>query len=1135
MIISKIAIRRSTTALVLMFCITVAGMYSYATLPRESAPDITIPIVNVTTNYRGVSAQDMETSVTMQLEKKLKGLKDLDEMRSTSSEGMSVVSLKFMPETDVDVALQRVRDKVDQAKGDIPSDADEPTITEINISEFPIMIINIAGDVGMVRLKEIADDLEDRLEAIGGVLDVQVVGGLEREIRVEVDPDRMAAYGIPYAQLLAIVQNENVNVSGGYLDLPDAKFQVRVPGEFVRPEEINNLVVTERDGRPIYLPEVAEIVDGHEDRKTMARVDGRESISLVVQKRAGENIIRINDEAKLIVKEFSRRYSGSDAEPAVTFTISGDTSKEIRLMVSDLENNILSGLLLVMLILPFFMGWRNSVFVATAIPMSMLLTFATLQGMNITLNMVVLFSLVLAVGMLVDNAIVVVENSYRHMQLGEARIDAATSGISEVAWPVITSTLTTVGAFLPLMFWPDIIGEFMWFLPTTVITSLMASLFVALVINPALCGLLMKVKQANGNHEPESAPTGRLGKIRTFARRHRAAMAVAGLGGLAGAGFLLFALPRERTVALAEDNGLAAASFIAMIVTLLLAGPGSKKAFDKAGFVYDRISGFVGNGILITYELILRKAVRYGIAVLAISFGSLIVVIYLYSIYGRGVEFFPDIEPRRAYIDIECAEGTGLEVTDAIARRIEAKLADSIRYPDIKNVITNVGSRGVSFFGGGAGGTHISRVSVDFVDRQYRKGSTRQQTEYMRQDVADIPGAKIFVQKEKEGPPTGKPVTIEVSGDDFDRLHELSLKIQSIIRGTPGLVDLQDDYESGMPELRFEVDRERAALFQLSTNHVAFVIKTAINGYKVSTYRTGNDEYEIRVRMQDRYRKDIQRIQQLLVGDMAGTQIPLSSVAKLTYASGMGTINRLDQKRVITVTGETMKGFRSEEVLKVVQNRLKGFPMPQGYLISFTGEKEDQEETQAFLSKAFVVAVLLIFLILVAQFDSFALPLIIMTSVILSLAGVFLGLLVTRTPFGIIMTGMGVISLAGVVVNNAIVLIDYTQQLRRDGATLEDAVVTAGRVRMRPVFLTASTTVLGLLPMALHVSYDFKTWAWDVNSESSQWWGPMAVAVIFGLALATVLTLVVVPCLYYLIGLWSAKLKGRDPDAPLGM
>jgi len=1032
-IISNLAITNRTTVWVLIVLIFVFGLYSYVTLPRESNPDIPIPYVIVTTVYEGVSPEDVETAVTMKLERKLQGLKGVKEIRSSSAEGLSLIRIEFLPEINIDDALQRVRDKIDQARPDLPDEIKEPTLHEINVADFPILVVNLSGPVSPVQLKEIAEELEDRLETIPGVLDVQVLGGLEREIRLEFDPDRLVAYKISIGELIGLVPSENVNISGGNVESAEAKFTVRVPGEFVRPEDVDHLLLTVRDGKPIYLTDVAKVRDTFKDREGKARLNGQECVTLAIQKRVGANIITIADTVKGVLSK-ARSYLPA----GVTFSITLDQSKDIRNMLEDLENNILTGLILVVGVLFLFMDWRSSLIVGTEIPLSMLMSFAVLQAMGITLNIVVLFSLILSQGMLVDNAIVVVENIFRHRQEGKGALQAAMDGVGEVARPVITSTLTTQAAFLPMLFWPGIVGEFMKFLPITLIVTLGSSLFVALVVNCTMAAAMLKVVA-----QPDYGSIGQ-----RFMRRYRR--------------FLEWSLSHQGTT------------------------------------------------------LALAVMVLAGLSV-------------AYARFGHGVEFFPEVDPQRAYIDLKGAQGTSLEESDRWARSVEDILVKYRR--DLRNYVTNVGSgtSSTGLLGGGSTGTHAARINLDFHDFLDRPRPSTEVIHDIRSELPALPGVEVKVKKQEHGPPRGAPVEVEIAGEDFNVLTRLADQAKRCIVDVPGLVNLRDDYEQAKPELQFIVDRRRAMLLNVNTNVVGRFLKTAFWGNKVSTYRQFDDEYDITVRLPPAYRHRIDDLYRLQVPNLRGQPVPLSSIGQFVYAGGKGTIERVDQQRVITVMAEA-EGRLANDVLADVRKRLDAMPLPPGYTIRYAGENEEQEEASAFLKKAFVAALFLIALILVAQFNSLRVPLIIMTTVILSLIGVLLGLLVARMPFGIIMTGIGAISLAGVVVNNAIVLLDYTRQLQARGMSIIQASVQAGMTRLRPVLLTAITTTLGVLPMVTGVSFNFRHVRWELGGESVQWWRPMAIAVAFGLTVATVLTLVVVPTLYCL--LHRARRTAPIPAAP---
>lgn len=1031
MLITNAAIQRRGTVYVLMFIAVVVGIYSYLTLPRESNPDITIPYVLVVTNYEGVASEDVESLITLPIERKLKGLKEVEEIRSVSAEGSSMITIEFHPDVDIDDALQWVRDKVDQSKGDLPNDLEEdPSILEINLSEFPILMVAISGDVGETVLKGVSEELEERIEEIPGVLDVVLTGARERQVRVEFDPDRLAAYRLSFAEILAAIQRENVNIPGGSIDLGEGKYLLRIPGEFTDPNQIDNLVMVTRDGRPIYYKDVATVDFTFEDRLSHARLGGKESISLAVKKRTGENIIAVADQV------FALLEGARDLVPeGISLEVTLNQSKDIRRMVSELENNILTGLILVVAVLFLFLGLRNSLFVALAIPFSMLLSFIVIQALDMTLNMVVLFSLILALGMLVDNAIVIVENVYRHMQEGNGRIKAARIAASEVGWPVISSTLTTLCAFFPMIFWPGIMGEFMKFLPITLIITLSASLFVALVINPVLCAGFMRLR------------------------------------------------PKELHPQ--EDRTL--------IVRL--------------------------------YRKTLETALDHSWLVALAAFGLLIGVSALYGKFGHGLEFLPDTEPNRAFVEIKAPEGTRLDSTDALVRQVE-KLA--LAEADIRFVTGEAGVAPSGEAGAESGGqSHMGKVSMEFVERIDRRESSDAVLERLRRALADFAGAEIKVEKEQHGPPTGPPINIEISGENIETLDALVAQARKLIAEVPGLVDLKDDFARAKPEIQILVDREKASLLNLSTSEISNMVKAAVSGSKLGNYRYGQDEYDIVVRLPEDRRQRLVDIENLLIPTPGGDPVPISTVATIRLAAGFGSIRHLDQKRVVTISANTL-GRNSNEVLKEVQAHLVELKLPGGYQLAFSGEQEEQQKAIDFLGKAFLAALFLISLVLVTQFNSLSQTLIVMTSVILSLTGVLIGLLVTVTPFGVIMTGIGVISLAGVVVNNAIVLIDYINQLRAQGMPLREALIRAGTVRFRPVMLTAVTTILGLLPMAVGISFDFRSLSWEIGGESAEWWGPMAVAVIFGLTFATLLTLVVVPVLYRLMARWMEKTEVEE-------
>ncbi len=1030
MFLSNAAIKNRTTVFVGVVLIVFAGAFSYATLPREAAPDVNIPKILVTTVNEGVSPVDIKEGVTAEIEQELSGLKGLKEVTSTSKEGMSVITVEFETDVNIEDALQRVKDKVDLARSDVDTEAEDSVVKEINVSEFPIMMINISGNVSPVQLKRIGDELEDAIEAVRGVLGVDVLGALEREIRIEVLPEKVANYGLRVEELLALIPSEHVNRSAGGLDTEGIKFNVRVPAEFDNPEKIDNLILTMRgqwpNYEPIYLSDIGRVVDTFKDSLSFSRMDDKSSVTVSVRKRTGANIVEIADRVKGILK-----VARQQAPAGVNFTLTSDRSDDIRMMVSDLENNIISGLILVVGVLVLFMGLRLSLIVGLAIPLSMLMSFAILQVMDITLNMIVLFSLILALGMLVDNAIVIVENIYRHGAMGKSKIKAAMDGTAEVAWPVITSTATTVAAFAPLLVWPGVMGDFMSYLPLTVIVVLSSSLFVALIINPVICSIAAKPRRASSKPARESR-------------------------------------------------------------------------------------------IVRGYRSLLHVAVQHNLTTLLVAICLLVGIVIIYGRRRKGVEFFPDPDPKYLIVNLRSAQGTNISESDRLAMLVEKELSVYRSRPGLerdvfKHVVTNVGSAGEGFFGGDSGGPHVANINVMFQDFEDREVPSATYINQFRQATQDIPGPEIKVDKEEHGPPVGAPVTVRIIGEDLSVLEDLSRQAMAMVRDTPGLINLRSDLEAERPEIVFLPDRRRARYLGVDPATVGTFLKTGIFGTTVGSFRQYNDDYDITIRMPLSQRTNLEDLQNLQVPNREGVGVPLSSIGRFQYAPGLGTIHRIDQRQVVTLTGDNAQGAAAETVLQQVQQRLSELEMPPGYELRYAGQKEEQDKAQSFLLQAGLIAVLIIVGILVAQFNTLMVPLIIMTTVLLSTIGVFVGLLALDLSFVVIMTGVGVISLAGVVVNNAIVLLDYTRQLQRRGLDLIEAVLQAGATRLRPVLLTATTTILGLVPMVTGWSMNFRTMEFSTRSESSQWWQPMATAVVFGLAFATVLTLVVVPSLYVML------------------
>ena len=1049
-------VNRSATVLLVAFCILLFGVTTYTSLPREAAPDVKIPVVIAATPYPGVSPADIEKLVTTPLENELAGLKKLKKMSSTSAEGASIVTLEFEPDIDIEEAMQRVRDRVNRAKPDLPDDVEDTDVSEISFSEFPILIATLAGPYDEEVLKRIAEDLEEKVERVDGVLKAEITGGRTRQIRVQIDPTRLGHYGLGLNDVIAAIGDENVNIPGGNVSVGSANYLLRVPGDITDPAELENIAIKRVGDQPVFIRDVGQVVDGFAERTTYARMNGEVAVSLAVSKRTGANIESMAAGVKEVLAKEAKKFP-----EGMRYRVLGDQSKMVSDIVSDLQNGILTALILVVTVIMFFMGVRNSFFVAIAIPLSFLLGILVIAIVGMTLNMVVLFSLILVLGMLVDNAIVIVENIYRHAEMGKPIKMASIDGAKEVAGAVAASTATTVAAFLPLIFWTGLMGEFMGFMPKTIVIVLIASLVVAVAVLPVATSKLMKVKKV-GQATPGFESSKLMGKYKRL---------------LAGA------IRRRYWVALA------------------------------------------------------------GVVMLVGSFMA-------YGALNHGTEFFPETEPNRAFILVQAADGTDIEATDSVVRELEGVLA-TVENIDIYVAEVGVSGSGQDPLAGGGSAANSARITIDFLpDKASAKGkdkvrveSTSITVERLRKLIAEVPGAEISLQKENMGPPIGSPIAVEVSGDNFHKVGEYAAIVRRELSKIKGSAKLTDNYRVGRPEMRLRIDRGAAKEVGASTRAVAGTIRTAVAGTEASTIRDGDDEYDIIVELDPRAKEDLQSILAMRIpgrSDNSPTTfpVPLSSVASYELAGGSGSIRHIDQDLVVTIEGQIAEGFNQNDVQQAVMRWIAETETPDQFVVRLGGANDEQKDAQEFLQKAFSIAVFLILLVLVSQFNRIDIPLIILAAVLLSMIGVLWGLIITGTPFGVIMTGLGVISLAGVVVNNAIVLLDYVEQLRARGESMHDALIHAGAARFRPVVLTALTTILGLVPMALAISVDFSNFSISRGTQSMQWWGPMAVAVIFGLGFATVLTLIMVPTLYSIVEdlrIWLRrvvdKMMGKQPVA----
>ena len=1131
--LSSWSVNNSTTVFVLIAIITVSGLYSYLTVPKESFPEVVIPEVFIGTPYPGNSPSNIEKLITRPLEKEIKTITGVDEITSTSIQGYSAVDVKFEFDVTPDEALRKVKDAVDRAKADpdFPDDLPaDPDVFALNFSELlPVMNVNLSGDYSLDELKRYAEALEEEIEELPEISKVDVRGVMDREVEVEVDYLRAEAMQVSFNDISGAIAQENITISGGDLLVDNFRRSVQVVGDFQSTEDIENVIVKSENNAPVYLRDVASVHFVEQEKTSYAREYLQPVVSLDIIKRAGENLISASNGINAIIAEAKADYLPENLKVSIT----NDQSDQTRTQVDELQNSVIFGVLLVVGVLLFFLGLRNALFVGVAIPLSMFMSFMILNALGITFNVMVLFSLVLALGMLVDNGIVVVENIYRLMDEGKSSFEAAKQGVGEVAWPIIASTATTLAAFLPLAIWPGLIGEFMKYLPITLMIVLSSSLFVALVINPVLTAAFMRVGDDGVSKK----------------RAHRVSISLAVFGGV----FLALG-------ATAVGNILLIAGLLTISNAYVL-NPGTR-------LFQSRFLPRLERG----YEQFLRYVLS-GRRPWAFFFGTaglMVLAFVLLGTFPPKVEFFPSNEPQYLNIFISKPIGTDIEETNRVTREIEELVLAVMNEERFKrpnpetgeleayianSIIAQVGN-GTSDpqEGPSLGNTpHKARVVVNFVKFQERRGqSSRELLRSVRERLSGYPDAEIIVTKNSDGPPQGPPINIEILGDDYDDVLITANSMRQFLRELDfkGVEELKIDVDKRKPELPITIDREKARLYGLSTQNIGYTIRTALFGREVSTFKDGEDDYPINVRFEESSRNNVDALMNQKVifrsaSDGQIKEVPISAVATADRSTTFSSVKRKDLDRVITLSSNVLEGANANEIVLQMQESLKSFNAPRGVQFAFTGQQEEQAKELAFLSRALLLALFLIILIIVAQFNSITTPFIIGFSVFFSLIGVLLGLVIFQMDFVIIMTMIGIISLAGVVVNNAIVLIDYTdlirERKRKEYGTdrhlpfseVVESIVQGGRTRLRPVLLTAITTILGLLPLAIGLNIDFVSLVTEydpriyIGGDNNVFWKPMSWAIIYGLTFATFLTLIIVPVMYWWINrmLYKYRLK----------
>ncbi|MBX7224603.1 MAG: efflux RND transporter permease subunit [Chitinophagales bacterium] len=1122
---STFAIKNSTSVFILAFIIFIAGIISYNTMPKESFPEIKTPTIFISTVYAGNAPLDIENLITRPIEKEVNTIAGLKKLSSNSLQDYSIIIAEFDFDMDVRDVMQKVKDAVERSKNDLPKDLDQdPQVLELDFSEFPIMNVNLYGDrFSMDEMKEYGEYLEDKIEELPQISKVDIRGLQDREVKIEVDPYKLEAMTLSFNDIEGAINAENLTVSAGEMVTDGFRRNIRIIGEYKKISDIENLIIKYNNNEVVYLKDVATVKFDFEDRKSYARMDSKPVITLDVKKKSGENIISAAEGITKIIAEAKKDKLPKDLQVKIT----GDQSVQTVDMVDNLENNIISAVILCVLVILFFLGLRNSLFVGIAIPLAMILGIIVLNMMGVTLNIMVLFSLVLALGMFIDNAIVVVENIYRMYSEGKPLEKACIDGVSEMAIPIISSTATNIVAFIPLLFWKDIMGEFMKYLPITLMIVLVSSLFVAFIITPAICSVYMKLDDESG-------------KVYNNKKYWRSIIVFA---------IITLFIYGISFISKGENPGLNGMGSLLLIITLLIVI--NRYFFEPASFWFrTNLLVKVENGYhrLISWALRKRNPQKIFIGTVVLLIASMM----FFAMRQPDVVFFPSGDPQYVNVFVELPIGTDIEVTNELAVQLEKKIENAIAplAQSVEAVLAQVGEgtedpqESGSTGGGNSVSPHKARITVSFVPFVQRGGiSTKRVMEEIRYAVKNTVGAKITVAQNPSGPPVGYPINIEVSGEDYQRLILLTEKIKKFLetKNVAGVEKLRSNLETGLPELIVDIDRDACRRYGMSTGMVAMYLRTGVFGKEVSQYKIDEEEYPIQLRYSTNYRYNLTSLLNQKItfqNPMTGQfmQVPLSAIADVHYSSTFGSVKRIDMKRVITIYSNVTEGYVANDIVAEYKEYLEGFPLPEGFHITFTGEQESQGESTSFLANAMMIACFLVFLILVAQFNSIISPFIIMFSVIFSIIGVLLGLALFKMQLVILMMGIGMISLAGVVVNNAIVMIDYTTLLRERrrqelglhrNALLPyedmiETIVESGRTRLRPVLLTAITNVLGLIPtvMALNINFVRLLTHGDpqiyFGGDSASFWGPLSWIVIFGLSFATFLTLVVVPVMFHL-------------------
>ena len=1029
------AMSRSRTVLLSLAVVLFAGVTAYLTIPKEAEPDIEIPMIYVHITHDGISPEDGERLLVRPMEQELRTIEGIKEMTANAYEGGANVLIEFDAGIDTDKALADVREKVDMAKAKLPNETDEPTVNEVKMSRFdPMLVLNLAGNVPERTLITIARDLKEEIEGIPGVLEVNLVGVREELMEVIVDPLAMESYGLDQAQIINFVARNNRLVAAGALQSDEGRFPVKVPGVFESPADVLNLPIKAVGERVVHFKDIAEVRRTYKDAESYARLNGKPALAIEVVQRARANVIETIDDIKALVAE-EQAYWPAEIEVIA----SRDKSEDVNDMLTELQNSVLAAVLLVFIVIIGILGIRTALLVGVAIPGSFLMGILLIGSFGVTINMMVLFALIMAVGMLVDGAIVVTEMADRRMAEGDSRFDAYSRAAIRMSWPIIASTCTTLAAFVPLALWPGTSGEFMKYLPITLIAVLAASLIMALIFVPTLGSIFGRT----GATTPEM----------------------------------------KRNLSAAETGDL------------------------------NHVTGFTG-----TYVRVLRRSLKKPWRNVAAVTGLLLAVYAAFFTFGRGVEYFPEVEMPFGMVDIRARGDLSIDEMDELVRQVENRV---LGMPEIENLYAKVGAGGDD-----AASDHIGSLTLNYVDWDERRKSDEILAE-IRNRTADLVGITIETRKPDPGPPIGKPIHIEVASRFPALLDEAVADIRAIMETHPAVTNIEDSRPLPGIEWQIDVDRAEAARFGADISLVGAMVQLVTNGIKIGEYRPddSDDEIDIRVRYPEQYRS-LSQIDQLRIPTDEG-QVPISTFVERKPAQKVSTITRIDMQRTISIDADVHSDYLVSDVVAELRELMPTLALDPRVSAAFRGGTEDQEEDMAFLERAMLMALAIMAIILVTQFNSIYQAGLILTAVLFSTGGVLLGHLVMDKPFGVIMSSVGVITLAGIVVNNNIVFIDTYNVLRGRGLDAYDAVLRTCAIRLRPVLLTTVTTIIGLMPMVLGVNINLIGRDISVGAPSSQWWTQLASSVAGGLAFATILTLVLTPSLLMIQANISKRLAAR--------